>query len=665
MYAAVVVDVPELGALDYKVPSDFLVAAGDRVLVCVQTRKAVGIVVALKGATDVAAKKMRSILHVFKDIAPFSSEWLSLTKFAADYYQRGWGEAAVPAIPAVFRRAPTAAHARRLEKFRSQALTKNMEKRPAPPLNAEQSAAAEAVKRSDGFARWLLYGVTGSGKTEVYLNLIDWTLKKDPEAQVLLMVPEINLTPQLEDRVRARFPDVGVATLHSEFSENARAAGWLAVHEGRARILVGTRLSIFASFRKLSLILVDEEHDLSYKAGDGLRFSARDLAVWRAKKNNCPVVLGSATPSLESWAKAKAGDYSFLAMRSRAAAHAALPSLEVIPPKPRGSAGLVSDAAYQKMTQVLEAGRQVMVFLNRRGYSPVISCPACDWVSACRQCSAFMVFHKAENALVCHHCGSRRPVPAACPVCGNVDILPRGTGTERVEEELQLLFPGRRILRIDRDSAASRKTTDEAFRKVHRGEVDILLGTQMIAKGHDFQNVALVLVLNADTQMLMPSPRAKEHLFATLMQVSGRAGRGGGRGLVLIQTRFPEDALFSALKNQNYEEYADGLLEERRADHAVPYMSQALLFAESDALDKSLCFLSQAADLGVSIGMTDVQIFDPVPMNLVKLKNRERGQLLVESESRLSLNKFLARWRRLLPSSGDVHWVIEVDPIDT
>lgn len=666
-YARVVVDAPQLGPLDYQVPEDMLVAVGDRVLVNLVSRKLVGVVVQLASASDIERRRLKRVLQVLKDTGPLSAEWLALTRFASRYYQRGWGEAAVPAIPSFFRRVPKASHERMLEKIRCAYDVKRLvEPSVRPVLNEEQRAAVEAVETAQGFAPFLLFGVTGSGKTEVYLRLIEETLLRDAAAQVLLLVPEINLTPQLQDRVRARFPDELVVSLHSEYSESERAAAWLAAHEGRARILVGTRLSIFASFKKLALILVDEEHDLSYKAGDGLRHSARDLAVWRARENACPVVLGSATPSLESWLQVEKGNYRLLELTHRAAEHSQLPEITLIDPKPRGSRGLVSESAREAIQKTLDEGRQVLLFLNRRGYSPVLSCPSCGWVSTCARCSAFMVYHKQAHSLICHHCGMRRAVPDACPSCGNVDILPKGIGTERLEEELQTLFPDKRVLRIDRDNAAKKNAAAEAFEKVHKGEVDILVGTQMVAKGHDFQNVGLVVILNPDAQLLSPAVRAKEHLFSTLMQVAGRAGRAGRRGKVLIQTRFKDESLFEALSRQDYRCFAEAVLKEREENWSVPFVCQAVLYADASRLDLAIDFLKGAAAAAARELPADgsVRVYDPVPMPLVRFMNRERAQLLFEADDRLALNRFLSAYLPKLVCGSDVSWTIEVDPTD-
>ena len=661
LYAKVMVEAPGLGLLDYAVPTDMLVAVGDRVVVGLRTRNVVGIVAALQTAPDFAENRVRRLKTVLRETAPMSEEWLALTRFAAGYYIRSWGEAAVPTLPVFFRRIPGVRHQNQLEKLKKLPEPAG-EAEPKPELNDEQRVAVEAVATAAGFSPFLLFGVTGSGKTEVYLHVMERILARDPEAQVLLLVPEINLTPQLEGRVRKRFPGEHVVTLNSDLADMERARSWLAVHEGRARVLVGTRMSVFASFRKLALIIVDEEHDQSFKAGDGLRYSARDLAVWRAHRNGVPVVLGSATPSIESWVKAQSGGYRLLELRQRAVQNAQLPAIELIEPPRRGAGEALSDEACAAMSRCLERGRQVLVFLNRRGYSPVLSCPACGWVSTCRRCSTFSVFHKSSRSLVCHHCGWQTEVPDACPSCGNVDIMPRGIGTERLEEEIGHKFPGRRVLRIDRDSVARKHEAEKAFAKVHRGEVDILVGTQMIAKGHDFSNVGLVVILNSDAQILSPDARAKERLFATLMQVAGRAGRHGDRGCVVIQTRLPEEPLFEALERQDYRGFAESLVVERRENWCVPFVYQALVTAQAKTLAEALYFLNACAKSGFSMCADDVRVFDPVPMPLVRLMDVERGQLLVEADSRASLNRFLWQWQATFIAPSGIDWTIEVDP---
>ncbi len=661
IYAKVIVDAPGLSELDYVVPPDMLVAIGDRVLVGLRTRTVVGIVVALNAASDYTGTRLRRIRTVLKDTAPLPADWLALTRFAARYYVRSWGETAIPTLPVFFRRSPGVRHECQLEKIRelTNCKTEAVER---PVLNAKQRSVVDRVVKAKGFAPFLLFGVTGSGKTEVYLHIIEETLARDPDAQVLLLVPEINLTPQLEARVKERFPEEKVVSLNSEFSDTVRARSWLAVHEGRARIMVGTRMSIYASFKKLALVIVDEEHDGSFKAGDGSRYSARDLAVWRASHGKFPVVLGSATPSLESWVQAQTGRYQLLEMSERAVSRAQLPEVRLTDVPRRGSGVTLTSVTNDAIEKTLGAGRQVLVFLNRRGYSPVLSCPSCGWVSKCRRCSTFAVFHKGTRKLVCHHCGWQTDVPTACPQCGNIDILPKGTGTERLEEELQRSFPDKRILRIDRDSVSRKKEAEVAFQKVYRGEIDILVGTQIIAKGHDFKNVGLVVILNADTQLLSPDPRAKERLFATLMQVAGRAGRHGDRGTVLIQTRFPSEPLFGALEEQNYVLFTTHLMQERKENWSVPFVYQALLTAQAQTLSEALYFLETTAKTAESLAPNDVRVYDPVPMSLMRLMDMERAQLLIEADNRSSLNKFLWQWQATFKAPSNISWTIEVDP---
>lgn len=663
-FVKVIVDTPVLGPLDYRLPGDMTAAVGDRVVVPLGTRRVVGIVVAVSTVCDFDASKTRAVSRVLSDIPPLPDAWLKLTAFAARYYVRTWGEAAMGGLPLFLKRMPGKRHEQTMARLRKPVEAKSVPEAAKPELTDEQSAVLEAMGKKAGFAPFLLFGVTGAGKTEVYLRLIEDALAREPGGQVLLLVPEINLTPQLMDRVKGRFPGRNVAVLHSELSDGERAAQWLAVHEGRADILVGTRTAIFASFKKLSLIIVDEEHDGSYKAGDGLRFHARDLAVWLARHLDIPVLLGSATPSLESWANAKKGVYECLTLTKRAAASALLPAIEFGEPPARGQEGLMTPETRERIEATLAAGRQVLVFMNRRGYSPVLFCPSCNWVSACEHCSTFTVFHKRERRLICHHCGYQTEVPRACPDCGNIDILPRGAGTERLEEELQRTFPDRRILRIDRDSVTQKHAAEKAFKKVHDGEVDILVGTQMVAKGHDFKNVGLVVILNADAQLLSPATRAREQLFATLMQVAGRAGRHGERGTVFIQTRLSLDPLFEALAKQDYPLFADRTLAEREANAMVPYTYQALLTAQAPTLAQALGFLNDAVAKGLALADDDIRLYDPVPMTIVRLMELERAQLLVECDERAKLNRFLHRWVATLRETTGVSWSLEVDPTD-
>jgi primosomal protein N' (replication factor Y) len=500
---------------------------GQLALVNFGNREVVGLIIAIKHDTDVPLEKLKDALAVRSQLAPLSAAWLALAAFAADYYQRPLGEVALPGLPKNLRVLTTVALDRALKKLARTRRCTMATPVDMPALNPAQQQAADAIGGAQGFAPILLYGVTGSGKTEVYLQACAQVLAREPEGQILILVPEINLTPQLEGQYPRALPGVMLATLHSSLSEGERMLHWLAAHQGQARIVLGTRLAILASLPKLKMIVIDEEHDPSYKQQEGLRYSARDLAVWRARQLAIPIVLGSATPSLESWHHANSGRYRKLELRERAVRDAVLPRVKLLDmerDKPRD--GLTSHLV-AALRQRMDRGEQSLLFLNRRGYAPVICCEACGWISDCTRCTSFMVLHKPEHRLRCHHCSLEMRIPRHCPTCGNVDLQPLGRGTQRVEEGLQQLFPEARILRIDADSTRRKGSAQEAFDSVHRGEVDILIGTQMVAKGHDFKKLTLVGILNPDTALFSQDYRASERLFAQLMQVAGRAGRAG------------------------------------------------------------------------------------------------------------------------------------------
>ena len=549
---------------------------GQLVLVPFGRREVMGLIVAVHDETDVPLDKLKSAIAVRTQLAPLSAEWIALCGFAADYYQRPLGEVAIPGLPKNLRLLKTTSLDKAIKKLAKLDAIHDATPFAMPQLNQAQQEATDTIATASGFAPTLLYGVTGSGKTEVYLQaaaqILAHSKEDDNPAQILILVPEINLTPQLEANVRARFPGVMIATLHSGLAEGERMTHWLAAHLGQARIILGTRLAILSSLPHLKLIIVDEEHDPSYKQQEGLRYSARDLAVWRAHQLSIPIVLGSATPSLETWHHAQSGRYRKLELRERAVKDAVLPKVGLIDlerkaPREQMIEG-VSATLVAALKLRMERGEQSLLFLNRRGYAPVIACDSCGWISNCTRCSAFLVLHKLDKRLRCHHCGFEQRIPKSCPTCGNVDLQPLGRGTQRVEESLQQIFPQARIMRIDADSTRRKGSAQEAFDTVHRGEVDILIGTQMVAKGHDFQNLTLVGVLNPDTALFSHDYRASERLFAQLMQVAGRAGRaaqkeGGSASEVLIQTRYPQHPLYAAVRSHDYDTFATELLEER------------------------------------------------------------------------------------------------------
>jgi primosomal protein N' (replication factor Y) len=626
-------------------------------------REVVGLIVDILEETDVPEGKLKDALAVRSQLAPLSAQWLALAGFAAEYYQRPLGEVALPGLPKNLRVATTVALDRAIKKLAKLETPHDPAPASAPALNPDQQSAADAIAGAQGFAPFLLYGVTGSGKTEVYLQACARVLAREPQGQVLVLVPEINLTPQLESNIRARFPGVMLSTLHSRLSEGERMLHWLAAHEGKARIVLGTRLSILASLPQLKLIVIDEEHDPSYKQQEGLRYSARDLAVWRARQLQVPVVLGSATPSLESWHHALKGRYRKLELRERAVQQAVLPSVKLIDTsRRRGQEGL-TEQLVQAIRLRMERGEQSLLFLNRRGYSPVITCESCGWVSECKRCTASMVLHKSDYRLRCHHCSLEMRIPRHCPTCGNIDLQPLGRGTQRIEESLQELFPQARVLRIDADSTRRKGSAQEAFDSVHRQEVDILVGTQMVAKGHDFKNLTLVGIMNPDSSLFSQDYRASERLFAQLMQVAGRAGRAGGsESEVLVQTSYPEHPLFSALVAHDYDYFANALLGEREVAGLPPYLYQAILRAEARQLDEALEYLRGARGLVQHEGIT---INDPIPMSMTRVHNMERAQLLVESASRPALQAFLKEWMQALREQKTrIKWSLEVDPVD-
>jgi primosomal protein N' (replication factor Y) len=634
-------------------------------------REVVGLIVAVDHHTDVAPDKLKDVLAVRTQLPPLAAQWLDLCAFAADYYQRPLGEVAVPGLPKNLRATKPVSLDRALKKLAKTEAAHDAAPAGTPTLNPAQRQAADAIAAAEGFAPTLLYGVTGSGKTEVYLHAAGQILWRSEAqhvpAQVLILVPEINLTPQLEGNVRARFPGLTVATLHSGLAEGERMMHWLAAHLGRARIILGTRLAILASLPHLKLIIIDEEHDPSYKQQEGLRYSARDLAVWRARQLSIPIVLGSATPSLESWHHAQSTRYRKLELRERAVKDAVLPKVRLVDMERDKPAGGITATLISALKLRLERGEQSLLFLNRRGYAPVIACDACGWISNCPRCTAFMVLHKPEHRLRCHHCSLEQRIPRSCPTCGNVDLQPLGRGTQRVEEGLQQSFPQARILRIDADSTRLKGSAQAAFDSVHRGEVDILIGTQMVAKGHDFRNLTLVGVINPDTALFSQDYRAGERLFAQLMQVAGRAGRaaqkeGGNVSEVLVQTRYPQHPLYAAVMAHDYDRFAASLLEERQQAGLPPFLYQALLRAEARELPVALDFLQQAAECVEHPGIT---INDPIPMTVTRVANVDRAQLLIESPSRPALQAFLKVWVATLRGiKTRAKWTLEVDPVD-
>src|SRR5262245_56036393 len=513
----VALDVPLQKLFEYSLPQEIAARLGDRVAVRFGAQQKIGVVVEEHVAPELPIERIKPISARRDDAPPLSEHWIALMRFLSGYYQRPLGETVIGALPPRLR--STKPLPRKVLKHEPAAFGARFV---APhALTSTQSAVVERV--GDGFNTYLLHGVTGSGKTEVYLHLAAKALARGMQA--LVLVPEISLTPQLEARFRDAFPEARLAVLHSGLEDIARTGAWLAAARGEAGIVLGTRLAVLAPMPRLALVVVDEEHDTSFKQQEGLRYSARDAAVYRAKLAGCPVVLGSATPSLETWHNASLGRYERLELPERASPGAKLPSVRTVDLRADPPQHGFSKEMLLEVEKRLALREQSLIFINRRGYAPVLACEACGWTAGCERCSARMVVHAADRRMRCHHCGAEGAIPRACPTCGNVDLKAMGRGTQRVEETLAAQFPAARILRVDRDSARRRAELTRVLEGVRRGEGDILVGTQILAKGHDFPKLTLVVVLNADTALLSTDYRAPERLFSVLVQVAGRAGR--------------------------------------------------------------------------------------------------------------------------------------------
>ena len=716
--ARIALDVPLPKLFDY-LCGPLPVAVGDRVVVPFGKRLLVGVVLEILDQSDVDTARLKSIASIREDAPRLPADWIALMHFLSGYYQHPLGETVLSALPPRLRSlsplpretlafwtrtnlAPQADSLRQshrrtlLEEFSALALgvpiaestliADDARRRaalralaqdgwitrcappwatrfvPPHPLTATQESALEVIRAAAGqHQTFLLHGVTGSGKTEVYFQCIANLLAQG--GQTLVLVPEIGLTPQLEARVRAAFPETALSVLHSGLEESARTSAWLRAARGESGIILGTRLAVLTPLPRLAMIIVDEEHDTSFKQHEGVRYSARDAAIFRAQQSRVPVLLGTATPSLESYANAINGRYKLIELRERASPGAQLPRVHTIDMRTAVQSHGLAQTLQDALAARLARGEQSLLFINRRGYAPVLACGACGWNAACVRCSTRLVMHRADQRLRCHHCGLEEPIPAACPTCGNVDLEPLGRGTQRVEETLASHFPHARLVRIDRDTARG-KSLISTLDDVRAGGADILIGTQLIAKGHDFPQLTFVGVLNADHALLSTDYRAAERLFATLMQVAGRAGRRETLGEVMIQTRYPEHPLYRALARHDYAGFARSQLAERQAAGFPPSVFEAALRAEAPRLVDALAFLRRAAELVEP--PNGVQLFDPVPHVITRRANKERAQLVVQSTARRALQGFLRQWNAAIHEDAPrgIRWHIDVDPIE-
>ena len=691
---------------------------GARVLVPFRNKTVVGIVWETDIAPDMDAARILGVQTTFLDEPPLPESWRDLLSFTSRYYHYPTGQAVFAALPQGLKetravempqpplfyalneagRAQTppptrfnkkaalwdalllggmtmaalkqvnAQAAKLIEDWAEQGWIETTEA--AKPvlrssefvLNADQQQASDEIQTAFGsFQPFLLYGITGSGKTEVYFDAMAKVLAQG--RQVLFLLPEINLTPQLLKRVENRFADVPTAVLHSQMAAGKRTQDYLRAMLGQAKLVIGTRLAVFTPLPDVGLIVVDEEHDGSFKQDNELRYHARDLAVWRAKQSGCPVVLGSATPSLESWHKAQSGAYRLLQLTERAHASAQLPQVEILNVGRLKLDNGFSPQALQLLKQNFEAGGMSLVYLNRRGFAPALFCGDCGHTFGCPNCSAKMVLHQRARQLRCHHCDHREPIPFKCPDCGNQDLTAVGHGTQRVEETLRAFLPKAAVVRVDRDSTAHKNDWADLYRRIADNEIDILVGTQMLAKGHDFARLNLVIVLNADGSLYSADFRAPERLFAELMQVSGRAGRADKPGKVLIQTQLPEHPVFAAVKAQDYAVFAENELNERQMFAMPPFGFQTAVRADAPRVADAMEFLNAAKETLAPLLPESVSQFGAAPMLMVRLAERERAQIFLESPSRQDLHRAVSLWVQVLQQNrdGKIRWSVDVD----
>ncbi len=717
IYHRIAVNVPlSDGLLTYSHSEPLL--QGARVLVPFRNKTVVGIVWETDIAPDMDTARILGVQTAFSDEPPLPESWRDLLSFTSRYYHYPTGQAVFAALPQGLKetravempqpplfyalneagRAQTPPPARfnkkaalwdallsggmtmaALKQVNAQAVkliedwaeqgwietaeaAKPVLRSSEFQLNANQQKASDEIQTTFGsFQPFLLYGITGSGKTEVYFDAMAKVLAQG--RQVLFLLPEINLTPQLLKRVENRFADVPTAVLHSQMAAGRRTQDYLRAMLGQAKLVIGTRLAVFTPMDNVGLIVVDEEHDGSFKQDNELRYHARDLAVWRAKQSGCPVVLGSATPSLESWHKAQSGAYRLLQLTERAHTAAQLPQVEILNVGRLKLDNGFSPQALQLLKQNFEAGGMSLVYLNRRGFAPALFCGDCGHTFGCPNCSAKMVLHQRARQLRCHHCDHRESIPFKCPDCGNQDLTAVGHGTQRVEETLRAFLPKAAVVRVDRDSTAHKNDWADLYRRIADNEIDILVGTQMLAKGHDFARLNLVIVLNADGSLYSADFRAPERLFAELMQVSGRAGRADKPGKVLIQTQLPEHPVFAAVKAQDYAVFAENELNERQMFAMPPFGFQTAIRADAPRVADAMEFLNAAKETLAPLLPESVSQFGAAPMLMVRLAERERAQIFLESTSRQDLHRAVSLWVQVLQQNrdGKIRWSVDVD----
>ena len=643
---------------DYLPPQDIdlnQLKPGVRVKVPFQSRELVGVLIEVTKNSDVPYGKLKRAGEILDEETIFTEDLKLLITWAADYYHASLGEVYAAACPSMLRKGKPALQKQPVPVFAGPLSI-------PPALNLAQQAAVDEIANSvNQYQTFLLDGVTGSGKTEVYLQAIERVLKLDK--QVLVLVPEISLTPQTIARFRSRFP-VPIAALHSSLSEKARLDAWLSARSGESKIVIGTRSAIFTPFASLGLIIVDEEHDNSFKQQDRFRYHARDLAIMRASLNTIPIVLGSATPSLETILNTKRGRYHYLHLPERAG-NAVMPEYQLLDLRTLLQEEGLSAPLLQAMKEELEKNNQVMLFLNRRGFAPVLYCTQCGYIAGCKRCDVKLVYHRHPERLHCHHCDARKMIPPACQECGEAALKPLGMGTQRLEEVLAQQFPTVPIIRVDRDSTKTKGALEKLIEQIHAEPKAILLGTQMLAKGHHFPQVTLVGIIDADGGLFSADFRATEQMGQLLTQVAGRAGREEKRGKVLIQTYQPEHPLLQTLLKQNYTAFADQLLAERETATLPPYSYFAVLRAEAHQVKHAENFLAMIKKL--KLPQEAVSVHGPIPALIAKRKGLHCQHLLIKADKRSLLQSSLKTILKHIDNArikNTVKWTLDVDPVE-
>ncbi|MES2203727.1 MAG: primosomal protein N' [Pseudomonadota bacterium] len=656
-YAEIAIACPLRTAFDYAIPEDMALEPGMRVKVPFGRRTVTGVVLNTKNHTTLTCE-IKAILESLDETPVLSSDLIQLCTWASQYYQHPIGDVLMGVLPTRLRQGKTL-------NIRDGRPTGSPYATHPHNLHQEQQAALVHITQNlSTFNVFLLHGVTGSGKTEVYFHVIDEILKKNQ--QVLFLIPEISLSPQTLQRFQQRF-SAPILAMHSGLTDKERLTAWAHAQSGDAKIIIGTRSSIFTPFKNLGLIVIDEEHDASFKQHEGFRYSARNLAIKRAHMLNIPIILGSATPSAESYQNALSKKYHLLELTARAG-HAVIPQFQLVPLSPKTLENGLAPETITTIRQHLEKQEQVLIFINRRGYAPAWFCQSCHWQADCTRCDSHMVLHKKLRRLMCHHCGHQTAMPTVCPKCQSPSLLALGEGTQRIAETLETLFPATPVFRIDRDNVKNKNQLEEQLENIHQHSSAILIGTQMLAKGHHFPNVTLVVILGVDNGLMSNDFHALERTAQLILQVGGRAGREDKPGIVLLQTLQPEHPQLQLLTQQPYGVFLKALLKEREQFHLPPFAFMALFRAEAKQMQKaSECLMAIQNLLRADTKHGPYTVYDPIPAPMQRKAGFYHMQLLIQAPNRQALQKLLSNTLPKLANNKALQgarWTVDVDPVD-